>query len=76
MKFLKVTVTFRDKTSQNLQKSVSRGDKIDLNMLHQSILTIQRETNDILTNLVEKEKETSTNSRPGRNFLFVFVHSS
>ena len=59
MKNLQVTINFRDKTSQTIQKNVTIGEKIDLNLLHQSIMTIQRETNEILTTLVENEKQTS-----------------
>ena len=57
-KTLKVTINFRDKTSKSIEKNVMVGEKIDMNILHHSIMTIQKETNEILTTIVENEKQT------------------
>ena len=60
MKNLQVLIKFRNNTSQTLQKNVATGEKIDLAVLHQNILTLQKETNDILTAEVENEKRTGS----------------
>ena len=57
-KTLKVTINFRDKTSKSIEKNVMVGEKIDMNILHHSIMTIKKETNEILTTVVENEKRT------------------
>ena len=60
MKNLQVLIKFRNNTSQTLQRNVATGEKIDLAVLHQNILTLQKETNDILTAEVENEKRTGS----------------
>ena len=68
-KTLKVTINFRDKTSKSIEKNFMVGEKIDMNILHHSIMTIQKETNEILTTIVENEKQTPVSGQTTNNTL-------
>ena len=60
---LQVTINFRDKTCQTIEKSVKVGEKVDMNMLQQTIIAVQKETNEILTTVVENEKQTQSSGK-------------
>ena len=60
MQELRININFRDKTMQTLKRNVATGNKIDLSVLHQNILSLQAETNKLLTAVVETEKQKSS----------------